>query len=128
MLGALIPPSGEAASAAGSQLEFGVDMAKRGLWNEALFRFRQAERERPGDPQVLNNIAVAYEALGLFEEALEAYRKALDVSPSNRDLRANYSRFHEFYQSFRPVEPEAGGEAGEETEVEPEESEEAADG
>lgn len=106
-LSALAPVSVAAAPKAGSQLEFGVDMAKRGLWNEALFRFQQARRERPSDPQVLNNIAVAYEALGLFEQALEAYREALDASPGSRELRANYSRFLEFYQSFRPVEPEA---------------------
>ncbi|MEE8523565.1 MAG: hypothetical protein V3T72_06505, partial [Thermoanaerobaculia bacterium] len=43
------------------QLAFGVQMAKRGLWSEALFRFKQAERLRPGDPRVLNNMAVAFE-------------------------------------------------------------------
>lgn len=112
-LGALSPVSVAAAPKASAQLQFGVDMAKRGLWNEALFRFQQAQGERPSDPQVLNNIAVAYEALGLFDEALEAYRTALDASPGNRELRANYSRFLEFYQSFRPVDPEAA-EGGEE--------------
>lgn len=88
----------------GSQLEFGVDMARRGLWNEALFRFQRAHRERPSDGQILNNIAVCYEALGLFEQALETYREALDSGSANRDLRNNYSRFLEFYQSFKPQE------------------------
>jgi len=103
-----LPTRGEAAGKVktGSQIEFGVDMARRGLWSEALFRFQRASVERPNDPRVLNNIAVAYEALGLFEKALEAYQQALDVSPGNRELRANYSRFLEFYQSFKPDEPE----------------------
>jgi Flp pilus assembly protein TadD len=111
-LSALTPVPAAAASKAGSQLDFGVAMAKRGLWNEALFRFQQARRERPSDPQVLNNIAVAYEALGLFEQSLAAYKEALDASPGNRELRANYSRFLEFYQSFRPVDPQATEDEG----------------
>jgi Tfp pilus assembly protein PilF len=87
-----------------SQLSFGVQMAKRGLWSEALFRFRQAEKTEPGNPRVLNNLAVAYEAVGLFDEALETYKAALKADPANRELRRNYARFIEFYQSFRPDE------------------------
>ena len=90
--------------AAGEQLKFGVDMAKRGLWSEALFRFRQAEQAEPGNPRVLNNLAVAYEAVGLFEEALETYQTALKADPANRELRRNYARFIEFYQAFKPDE------------------------
>ena len=85
-----------------TQIEFGVKMAKRGLWNEALFRFRQASHLRVDDPKILNNVAVAYEATGQYDAALETYQRALKVSPGNRDLRANYSRFVEFYQSFKP--------------------------
>ena len=87
-----------------SQLAFGVDMAKRSLWSEALFRFHQAERLDPNNPRALNNLAVAYEAVGDYQKALEYYQKALKQSPDNRDLRANYSRFVEFYQGFRPDE------------------------
>lgn len=79
-------------------------MARGGLWREALFRFESADRQQPNDPEILNNIAVAHEALGHFDLALEAYKKALDRSPENKDLRSNYSRFTEFYQSFRPPE------------------------
>lgn len=85
-----------------AQLAFGVDMAKRGLWDEALFRFRQADRIDPNNPQVVNNLAVAHEATGRFEEALELYRRALQLSPSDRTLRRNYSRFIEFYQGLQP--------------------------
>lgn len=103
--GAFLAYSAAAADSAKSpktQLDFGVDMARRGLWSEALFRFEQASRQLPGDPRVLNNMAVAYEALGQFEKALEQYQAALKADPNNRDLRRNYSRFVEFYRSFKP--------------------------
>ena len=91
----------------GAQLAFGIQMAKRGLWSEALFRFRQAETKAPGNPRTLNNMAVAFEALGQFELALDTYQDALNASPSNSELRRNYSRFVEFYRSFRPETPES---------------------
>jgi tetratricopeptide (TPR) repeat protein len=87
------------------QVQFGVDMAQRGLWSEALFRFRQAERLGDNRASVLNNIAVAYEALGLFDQAQVYYKKGLDQDPRNVGLKRNYSRFVEFYQSFKPDQP-----------------------
>ena len=103
--------SGASAAGADRQLEFGVDMAQRGLWSEALFRFERAQRLDPNSFRVLNNLAVAYEANGRFDDALATYRRALALDPANRDLRRNYARFVEFYQSFRPeaaVEESAG--------------------
>jgi tetratricopeptide (TPR) repeat protein len=97
--------TGAAASGASSQIDFGIDMARRGLWNEALFRFEQARRERPSDPAVLNNLAVAYEAVGRFDDALAVYKEASRVAPGHRGVKLNYSRFLEFYQSYRPPKP-----------------------
>ena len=85
-----------------AQLAFGIEMAKRGLWNEALFRFSRVLKERPGDVRVLNNMAVAYEAIGEFDLALEHYKRALEGDSSNRELRRNYAQFVEFYESLRP--------------------------
>ncbi len=96
-------PAGDA----GAQLAFGVDMARRGLWNEALFRFERARLELPRDVRAANNLAVAYEAVGRFEEALTVYREALAAEPGNRALKQNYSRFLEFYQAFKPKKPAA---------------------
>lgn len=86
------------------QMAFGVDMAKRGLWREALFRFQRARQLDPDTPRVLNNMAVAFEAVGDFDRALEYYKLALESDSGNKDLRKNYARFVEFYQSFRPAE------------------------
>ncbi len=105
-LSAGVTPAVAADTPAEKQMDFGADMARRGLWKEALFRFQQADKHDPGNPRILNNIAVSFEALGLFEEALEAYQKALRAGPDDDELRANYSQFAEFYQSFRPREAE----------------------
>lgn len=92
-----------------AQLEFGVQMARRGLWNEALFRFEQAQRSNPNSPRLLNNLAVAYEAVGRYDEALATYQKAVRMAPGESQIRKNLSRFSQFYESFRP--DEEGGEA-----------------
>jgi Tfp pilus assembly protein PilF len=101
------------------EISFGVKMAQRGLWNEALFRFEQAAEERPDDARVLNNLAVAYEAVGQFDKALEAYQRALRADPGNRELKRNYSRFVEFYQAFKPQDEEGESEADPEAEAIP---------
>jgi len=123
---------GAATDSADAQIDFGVDMARRGLWNEALFRFQAAEQLEPGSFRVLNNLAVAYEATGQFEQALDAYQRALRMEPSNKELRRNYSRFIEFYQSFKPeAAPAEDGAAPADTAATaeaPPEPESAADG
>ncbi|HEX6865223.1 MAG TPA: tetratricopeptide repeat protein [Thermoanaerobaculia bacterium] len=89
---------------AGSQLAFGVDMARRGLWSEALFRFHQAAQAEPQNARVMNNLGVAYEATGDYDKALSFYQQALKIEPNNRELRANYGRFVEFYQAYKGKE------------------------
>jgi tetratricopeptide (TPR) repeat protein len=91
-----------------SQLSFGVDMAKHGLWSEALFRFHEAESLDPNNPRIQNDLAVAYEAAGDYDRALESYKKGLKLDPNNRELRANYARFVEFYQGFKATDKEKG--------------------
>lgn len=102
----------------GDQLDFGVRMAREGLWSEALFRFEKAREADPGNPRILNNIAVALEAAGRYDEAMETYRKAISLAPGDRKLENNYARFVDFYQSFQRDEGPAsldeqmqGGEA-----------------
>jgi tetratricopeptide (TPR) repeat protein len=94
---------------AATQLSFGVNMARRGLWQEALFRFREAERLDPRNPHVENNLGVAYEAAGDFDHALEYYKKAITLAPESREVKANYTRFVEFYQGFRAKQGKPGG-------------------
>lgn len=101
--------AGEGIPSLDKEVAFGVKMAQRGLWYEALFRFKRAAELRPGDVKVLNNLAVAYEAVGQYENALLAYQEALKTDSANRELKRNYSRFVEFYQAFKPADEEPLG-------------------
>ncbi len=93
-----------------AEMKWGFKAARRGYWQEALMRFERANELTPNQPRVLNNIAVAQEANGLFEEALLTYQTALTIDPGNRAANRNYSRFSEFYSSY--VSPPEVGEAG----------------
>lgn len=81
---------------AAGQERFGVRMAKMNLWREALFRFRRASELSPQDAEAYNNLAVAYEANGDFENAAKAYREAMRLDKSNQFIQKNYSRLVEF--------------------------------
>jgi hypothetical protein len=83
-------------SSADSQRRFGVRMAKMNLWREAQFRFKRAVDIDPKDAMAHNNLAVAYEANGDFEDALKEYREALRLDRGNQYIQKNYSRFVEF--------------------------------
>ena len=87
------------AKQAEEEMEFGYKAARRGYWQEALERFELADELTPNQPRILNNIAVALEASGRFEEALVAYETALGVAPNDKVLRRNFARFKEFYDA-----------------------------
>lgn len=72
--------------------DYALDAAQMGLWQEAALRWEQALAQSPKDARVLNNIGVAYEAKGKFEEALKAYRQAAAMEPGNADYRRNLRR------------------------------------
>jgi len=91
-------PSAALASArsdAKAQVEFGIAVAQRGLWKEALYRWERATEIDPTYAAAYNNLAVAYEQLGDFEKARSAYEKALEIEPNNLTIRQNYDLFKE---------------------------------
>jgi len=78
------------------QDNFGVRMAKMNLWREAMFRFRRAVEINPADAMAHNNLAVAYEANGDFDNARKEYLEALKLDRGNSYIQKNYSRYVEF--------------------------------
>ena len=77
------------------QVEFGIKVAQNGLWNEALYRWQKATELDPTYAAAWNNLAIAYEHEGKFEEAKQAYEKALALDPKNLMIRQNYDLFKE---------------------------------
>ena len=77
------------------QIEFGIKVAQNGLWNEALYRWQKATELDPSYAAAWNNLAIAYEHEGKFDEAKKAYEKALQLEPKNLMIRQNYDLFKE---------------------------------
>jgi Flp pilus assembly protein TadD len=77
------------------QVEFGIAVAQRGLWREAIYRWERAAQLDPTYAAAQNNLAVAYEHEGDFEKARVAYEKALELEPDNALIKQNYELFKE---------------------------------
>ena len=89
------PAFADARSEAKSQVAFGIDVAQKGLWREAIYRWERAIEIDPTYGAALNNLAVAYEHEGQLDKARQAYEKALVVEPNNAQIRQNYELFKE---------------------------------
>ncbi len=100
MLALACASGGSAAHNALTDVREGVRVARLGYWQEALFRFGRANQVTPDDEVILNNLAVAQEALGRYDEALATYKLALKKAPKNTVIRKNYARFAEFFTSY----------------------------
>ncbi len=77
------------------QVEFGITVAQRGLWQEAVFRWERATEIDPTYAAAFNNLGIAYEQLGKFEQAGKAYEKALELEPQNLAIQQNFDLFKE---------------------------------
>lgn len=93
-LGAL-PAYADARSNAKEQVEFGVNVAQKGLWREAIYRWERAVEIDPTYAAAFNNLAIAYEHEGQFEKARKAYERATELDPNNAMIRQNYDLFRE---------------------------------
>jgi len=90
---AFAPGSNSASSE--HEIAFGIEVARKGLWGEARFRFEKAVALDPNNAEALNNLAIALEQQGAFEEARAAYEKALKLKPGNLYIQQNYDLFRE---------------------------------
>jgi tetratricopeptide (TPR) repeat protein len=59
----------------------GLDLLADSKFHEALTSFRLALKDSPGDPVVLQQIAIAYTRIGMTEEAAKTYRHVLKNQP-----------------------------------------------
>ena len=78
-----------------AQVEFGIVAAQKDLWKEALYRWKRAVEIDPTYAAAYNNLAIAYEHDGKFEDARKAYEKAIELEPGNALIKQNYDLFRE---------------------------------
>jgi Flp pilus assembly protein TadD len=89
------PVWADARGDAKEQVEFGIQVAQRGLWREAIYRWERAAQLDPTYAAAFNNLAVAYEHEGQLDKARGAYEKALALEPDNALIRQNFDLFKE---------------------------------
>src|SRR5918997_6513725 len=56
-------------------------LERQGDYEAALTSYRLALRDQPNDPRILQNMAIAYSRTGRLEEAVRAYKRALECDP-----------------------------------------------
>lgn len=97
VLGLVAPLSADRRADSKAQVEFGIELAQKGLWKEAAFRWEKAVELDPTYPSAWNNLGIAYEQQGKFVDALRAYEKARTLDPKNNFIQQNYDLFREIY-------------------------------
>ena len=84
------------------KMRFASDMARRGAWREAMFRWERLHQELPKDRRVLNNLGVAAEVLGMADKALDYYGRSIDADRPDSVIDGNRSRFERFWKDAAP--------------------------
>ena len=92
---ASLPAWADGRGDAKSQVEFGINVAQRGLWREAIYRWEKATQIDPTYAAAFNDLAIAYEHEGQLDKARKAYEKALELAPNNTQIQQNYELFKE---------------------------------
>ena len=89
------PLYADARNDAKAQVAFGIDVAQKGLWREAIYRWEKATEIDPTYAAAYNDLAVGYEHEGQLEKARKAYEKAVEIDPGNTQIRQNFELFKE---------------------------------
>lgn len=79
-----------------------IDLAMRGHWKEAIRVNESILNLFPTDMEARNRIGKAYLELGQYQEALGAYRSALEIAPNNAIARKNIRRLENLMASAAP--------------------------
>ncbi len=83
------------------QLRLGVWASENDLWDEAIFRWKKVLLANPNSAAAHNNLAVAYEKKGLWEEAQKEYELAVKLLPNNTHVKSNFQNFKENMESAK---------------------------
>jgi Flp pilus assembly protein TadD len=83
------------------QLAFGVRAAREDHWEEAIYRWQKVLQKDADNMMAHNNLAVAYEQLGEYAQAMEEYQQAYRLNSENEAVKNNLERFKEFYRKYQ---------------------------
>lgn len=61
----------------------GLELAQEERYHEALTSLRLALREHPGDVATLEQMAIVYTRMGMTDEAIKMYQRALEKDPES---------------------------------------------
>jgi tetratricopeptide (TPR) repeat protein len=89
------PAFADARSDAQAQVAFGISVAQRGLWREAIYRWEKAVELDPTYAAAFNDLAIGYEHEGQLDKARRAYEKAVQLAPNSNEIRQNFELFKE---------------------------------
>jgi Flp pilus assembly protein TadD len=78
-------------------VEWGITVAQKGLWPQAVLQFEKATEIDPTYAAAWNDLAIGYEQTGKFDDARNAYDKALKIDHANQFIRTNYDLFRDIY-------------------------------
>ena len=97
------PELADARTDAKAQVAFGINVAQRGLWREAIYRWEKAVELDPTYASAFNDLAIGYEHEGQLDKARRAYEKALELEPNNNEIRQNFELFKEINDRTSPA-------------------------
>ena len=78
------PAYADARGDARKQVEFGISVAQRGLWREAIFRWQRATEIDPTYAQAFNNLAIAHEQEGAARQGPRGLREGPEARAEQR--------------------------------------------
>src|SRR5436853_6873914 len=95
-------------------------LERQGDFDAALTSYRLALRDRPNDPKILQNMAIAFTKTNRLDDAMRCYRRALEVAPQSsgahyglaylllkRDDRTGAEQHLDAFLAKPPSRPEA---------------------
>jgi Flp pilus assembly protein TadD len=77
-------------------LDLGIGRLRQNRYPEAEELLLQAQRLAPGDPAVLDALAMAERKLGRYDEADRLWRRALEIDPNRENCYRNLFGLHYF--------------------------------
>jgi type IV pilus assembly protein PilF len=83
---------------------FGIQAAQSRMWEEAIFRWQKVLEQDPDSAAAHNNLAVAYERKGRWEDAEREYQRAMALDPENEYIQANFRNFQTNLEQIEQIQ------------------------